>query len=172
MSIHSTFRYNKRTIRNERKVTAMSISSRFSVGIHILSLIKLSKEGECSSGFLASSVNTNPVVIRKIMGMLKKANLIEVHPGVAGAKLARKSTEITMLDVYKAVDVVREGELFSVHDNPNPECPVGRNIQNAIEPLFVQAQFAMEKILANVTLEDIINGINEVGTEGQVQRPK
>lgn len=150
----------------------MSISSRFSVGIHILSLIEITEEGECSSGFLASSVNTNPVVIRKIMGMLKKANLIEVHPGVAGAKLIRKPSEITMLDVYKAVDVVREGELFSVHDNPNPECPVGRNIQNAIEPLFATAQFAMEKILANVTLNDIINGINDNGTEGQVLRPR
>lgn len=139
----------------------MSISSRFSVGIHILSLINLSKEGECSSGFLASSVNTNPVVIRKIMGMLKKANLIEVHPGVAGAKLAKSPSEITMLDIYQAVDVVRDGELFSIHDNPNPECTVGRNIQNAIEPLFAGAQFAMEKVLGNVTLEDIVNGINE-----------
>ncbi|MEH7381842.1 Rrf2 family transcriptional regulator [Bacillus sp. JJ1533] len=139
----------------------MSISSRFSVGIHILSLIHLTKEDECSSGFLASSVNTNPVVIRKIMGMLKKANLIKVHPGVAGAKLAKRPTEITMLDIYKAVDVVKDGELFSVHDSPNPDCTVGRNIQNTIEPLFAQAQFAMEKVLASVTLEDIVDGIYE-----------
>ncbi|MEH7237789.1 Rrf2 family transcriptional regulator [Bacillus sp. JJ1562] len=139
----------------------MSISSRFSVGIHILTLINLAKEGECSSGFLASSVNTNPVVIRKIMGMLKKAKLIDVHPGVAGAKLVNRPAEITLLDIYKAVDVVRDGELFSIHDNPNPECTVGKNIQNTIEPLFAQAQFAMEKVLANVTLEDIVKGINE-----------
>ncbi len=142
----------------------MSISSRFSVGIHILSLIHMNDEGESSSSFLASSVNTNPVVIRKIMGMLKKANLIEVNPGVAGAKLVKSPSEITMLDVYKAVDVVRAGELFSVHDNPNPSCLVGKNIQNAIEPLFAQAQFAMEKVLANVTLEDIIDGMNLNGT--------
>lgn len=132
----------------------MSISSRFAVGIHILTLIELQKEGVTSSEFLASSVNTNPAVIRKIMSMLKKAGLIEVHPGIAGAKLAKEISDITLYDVYKAVDVVQENELFSIHDNPNPDCPVGRNIQNTIEPLFTAAQLAMEKVLRNVTLEE------------------
>ncbi|MCB5936554.1 Rrf2 family transcriptional regulator [Caldibacillus thermoamylovorans] len=137
----------------------MSISSRFAVGIHILTLIELQKEGVTSSEFLASSVNTNPAVIRKIMSMLKKAGLIEVHPGIAGAKLAKEISDITLYDVYKAVDVVQENELFSIHDNPNPDCPVGRNIQNTIEPLFTAAQLAMEKVLRNVTLEDIVKDI-------------
>ncbi|USK60782.1 Rrf2 family transcriptional regulator [Peribacillus asahii] len=137
----------------------MSISSRFAVGIHILALIDLNKEGTSSSEFLASSVNTNSAVIRKIMGMLKKAGLVEVHPGIAGAKLAKKLSEITLLDVYKAVSVVQEKELFSVHDNPNPKCPVGRNIQNTIEPLFTAAQLAMEKVLGSLTLEDVVKDI-------------
>ncbi|NWQ44113.1 Rrf2 family transcriptional regulator [Bacillus sp. EB106-08-02-XG196] len=137
----------------------MSISSRFAVGIHILTLIEFNKEGITSSEFLASSVNTNPAVIRKLMGMLKKAGLIEVHPGIAGSKLAKELSEITLFDVYKAVNVVQEKELFSVHDNPNPECPVGRNIQNTIEPLFTAAQFAMEKVLGGVTLEDVVKDI-------------
>jgi Rrf2 family protein len=137
----------------------MSISSRFAVGIHILTLIELNKEGVTSSEFLASSVNTNPAVIRKLMGMLKKAGLIEVHPGIAGSKLTKQLSEITLFDVYKAVNVVQEGELFSVHEKPNPECPVGRNIQNAIEPLFAAAQLAMEKVLGSVTLEDVVKDI-------------
>lgn len=137
----------------------MSISSRFAVGIHILALTDLNKEGTSSSEFLASSVNTNPAVIRKLMGMLKKAGLVEVHPGIAGAKVAKQLSEITLLDVYKAVNVVQDKELFSVHDNPNPECPVGRNIQNTIEPLFTAAQLAMEKVLGNVTLEDVVKDI-------------
>ncbi|MGM7721559.1 Rrf2 family transcriptional regulator [Metabacillus sp. Hm71] len=137
----------------------MSISSRFSVGIHILALIELNKEGVTSSEFLASSVNTNPAVIRKLMGMLKKAGLIEVHPGIAGAKLSKKLSEITLFDVYKAVNVVQEKELFSKHENPNPDCLVGRNIQNTIEPLFSAAQLAMEKVLKNVTLEDVVKDI-------------
>lgn len=137
----------------------MSISSRLSVGIHILALIEFNKEGVSSSEFLAGSVNTNPTLIRKIMGMLKKAGLIEVQPGIAGAKLARKLSDITMLDIYKAVNVVQEKELFSVHDHPNPDCPVGRNIQDAIDPLFTAAQLALEKTLENVTLEDVVSDI-------------
>jgi Rrf2 family protein len=137
----------------------MSISSRFAVGIHILALIELNKEGTSSSEFIASSVNTNPAVIRKLMGMLKKAGLVEVHPGIAGAKLAKELSDITLIDVYKAVNVVQDKELFSVHDNPNPECPVGRNIQNTIEPLFIAAQLAMEKVLGSVTLKDVVKDI-------------
>ncbi|WIL38497.1 Rrf2 family transcriptional regulator [Kurthia sp. YJT4] len=139
----------------------MAISSRFSVGIHILTLLEINKNEVNSSEYLAGSVNTNPAVIRKIMGMLKKAGLIEVQPGIAGAKLAKDLSEITLLDVYKAVQVVKDHELFSVHDNPNPECPVGRNIQSTIEPLFLHAQTAMEKSLQHVTIEDVVKDIAE-----------
>ncbi|MDP4087146.1 MAG: Rrf2 family transcriptional regulator [Bacillota bacterium] len=137
----------------------MSISSRFTVGVHVLALIELNKEGISSSEFLAGSVNTNPTLIRKIMGMLKKAGLIEVHPGIAGAKLAKEPSYITLLDVYKAVDVVKEKELFSVHENPHPNCPVGRNIQDSITPVLSAAQLALEKVLGNVTIEDILKDI-------------
>ncbi|WP_409305570.1 Rrf2 family transcriptional regulator [Peribacillus sp. SCS-155] len=139
----------------------MSISSRFAVGIHILTLIEFNKDKASSSEFLAESVNTNPVLIRRIIGMLKKAGLVEVRPGIAGTKLARKLSEITLLDVYKAVNVVQDNELFSVHENPNPKCPVGRNIQDTIIPVLSTAQSAMEKVLGNVTIEDIVKDIVE-----------
>jgi DNA-binding IscR family transcriptional regulator len=139
----------------------MSISSRFAVGIHILALIEMNKDGVSSSEFLAGSVNTNPAVIRKIMGMLKKAGLINVQPGIAGAELAKDLSDITLLDVYKAVQVVKDKELFSIHESPNPACTVGRNIQNTIEPLFFSAQTALEKALENTTIEDVVKGIVE-----------
>lgn len=134
----------------------MSISSRFAVGIHILTLIEFNKNGVTSSDFLAGSVNTNPALIRKIMAMLKKAGLIEVKPGVASAKLAKELGDITLYDVYHAVSVVEENELFSIHDNPNPACPVGQNIQATIEPIFIHAQSAMESVLKDATLADIV----------------
>lgn len=139
----------------------VSISSRFAVGIHILSLIEINKSGVSTSEFLAGSVNTNPVVIRKIMGMLKNAGLVNVRPGVAGAELAKDLSQITLLDVYKAVDVVKEDELFSIHEHPNPACPVGRNIQDAIGPFFSIAQTALEKALGNVTIKDVVKDIIE-----------
>ena len=139
----------------------MSISSRFAVGIHILVLIAINKSGVSTSGFIAGSVNTNPAVIRKITGMLKNAGLVNVRPGIAGAELAKALADITLLDVYKAVNVVQAKELFSIHEKPNPDCPVGRNIQSAIEPLFSVAQLALEKALGNVTIEDVVKDITE-----------
>jgi len=137
----------------------MTISSRFAVAIHILSLLELNKDGVSTSEYISGSVNTNPVVIRRIMSMLSKAGLANVRPGVAGAKLARDISEITLLDVYRAVHVVEEDGLFSVHEKPNLECPVGRNIQASIEPIFSAAQKAMEDTLAKVTLQDIVEDI-------------
>jgi len=137
----------------------LSISSRFAVGVHILALLEINKDGVSTSEFLAASVNTNPVVIRKIMGMLKQAQLVNVRPGVAGAELAKSLSEISLLDVYKAVNVVNEKELFSIHENPNPQCPVGRNIQDAIVPLFATAQSALEKALDYITIEDVVKDI-------------
>lgn len=138
----------------------MTISSRFSVAIHILSLLEISKDEICTSEYIAGSVNTNPVVIRRIMGMLSKAGLVEVRMGVAGAKLSRQLDQITLLDVYRAVHVVEEDGLFAVHDQTNPDCLVGKNIQAAIEPIFSKAQKAMENTLAAVTLQDVVNEIS------------
>lgn len=138
----------------------MTISSRFSVAIHILSLLEINKDGISTSEYISGSVNTNPVVIRRIMGMLNKAGLVEVRTGVAGSKLSRPLDRITLLDVYRAVHVVEEDGLFAVHDHPNPDCPVGRNIQSAIEPIFSLAQKAMENTLAAVTLQDVVDEIS------------
>jgi len=139
----------------------LQISSRFSVGVHILALLDINKDGISSSEFLAGSVNTNPTLIRKIMGMLKKNGLIEVQPGIAGASLAKAPSDIRLVDVYKAVEVVKDQELFSVHENPLRECLVGRNIQESITPVLSAAQIALEKELENVTIEDIIKDIKK-----------
>ncbi|MFJ7755361.1 Rrf2 family transcriptional regulator [Peribacillus muralis] len=139
----------------------MSISTRFSVGIHILSLLEINKEVVNTSDYIAKSVNTNPALIRKITGMLKSAGLVNVRPGIAGATLAKGLSDITLLEVYKAVNVTHDKELFGVHENPNPACPVGRNIQSAIEPLFSVAELALEKALGAVTLEDVVKEIIE-----------
>lgn len=137
------------------------VTSRFAVGIHILSLLEINKDTVNTSDFLAGSVGTNPVVIRRITGMLSKAGLVDVKPGVAGAKLKKEAAEITLLDVYRAVNAVEEDALFSVHDSPNPACIVGRNIQNAISPIFISAQKAMEDQLASVSIADVIYDLSQ-----------
>ncbi|UFJ41041.1 Rrf2 family transcriptional regulator [Brevibacillus humidisoli] len=130
----------------------MTISSRFSVAVHILSLLHFCKDERPTSEFIAGSVNTNPVVVRRIMGMLSKAGLIKTSQGVPGATLACPIGDITMLDVYRAVQADQD-ELFAMHDHPNPSCPVGRTIQKSLDVVFSHAQQAMENELANVTIE-------------------
>jgi Rrf2 family protein len=136
----------------------MQISTRFSVGVHILALVYFCRDGGITSERMAGSVNTNPVVVRRIMGQLKRAGLIYTTPGVAGAILARPPEAITLLDVYHAVDAVHN-TLFDVHENTNPACPVGANIQAALESALTDAQAAMENTLRRVTIADVIAGI-------------
>lgn len=143
-------------------MTVIRISSRFTVGVHILSLVSLQQSKVlCTSEWIAGSVNTNPVVIRKIMGMLKKAGLLEIRRGTGGAFLLKPLHEIKLLDVYRAVDVVEEGELFQFHEQPNPDCPVGANIQSVLEVVLLTAQEAMERVLAGISLGDIVTSLNK-----------
>lgn len=139
----------------------MQISSRFSVGVHILTLLATTPAGELlTSDRLAGSVNTNPVVIRRILGQLKKVGLVEVRAAAGGTYLRRHPAAITLLEVYQAVEVV-EGRLFSMHNAPNPKCPVGRNIQGALDGTLLRAQAALEKELAGVTIAQVVAGIGE-----------
>ncbi|MGG3281924.1 Rrf2 family transcriptional regulator [Paenibacillus solani] len=143
----------------------MNISSRFAVAIHILTILEMNKAGVSTSDYIAESVNTNPVVIRRIVGMLSKAGLVEVKPGVAGARLAKLPSEITLLDIYHAVHVVQEDSLFGIHENSDTKCPVGKHIQSAIVPVFSAAQKAMENTLQGVDLEEIVGRV-QASTDG------
>jgi len=134
----------------------MKISSRFSIAVHILSLLAISPHAHCTSEWIAESVGTNPVIIRRILGQLKKAGLVRVRAGSGGASLAKALSGIRLLDVYRAADVVGEGELFHIHEEPNPACPVGANIQAVLQLLLAHAQEAMEKVLAEVTMEELV----------------
>ncbi|WP_204502298.1 Rrf2 family transcriptional regulator [Aquibacillus albus] len=130
------------------------ISTRFSIAVHTLSLIAVSSD-DCTGDFIADSVNTNPVIIRRIMGMLKKAGLLEVRPGVGGASLLKSPEKITLLDIYRAVNVTEENKLFRIHDDPNVRCPVGRNIELVLQSELKEAQSAMEQRLAQTNLSQL-----------------
>ncbi|MCJ1661090.1 Rrf2 family transcriptional regulator [Staphylococcus sp. NRL 16/872] len=137
----------------------MKISSRFTVAVHILSLVKIENNQTLTSAYIANSVNTNSVVIRRLISKLKQADLIETHQGSGGIQLLKPLSDITLLDVYKAVEVVEEGELFQIHEDTNINCVVGANIQSVLEIVLLRAQDAMETVLKNVTMEDIVSGI-------------
>jgi DNA-binding IscR family transcriptional regulator len=133
----------------------MQISSRFSVAIHILALLELTKREVPTSSYIAQSVKTNPVVIRRILGMLKVAGLVKVNRGSGGSYLLKSSSDITLLNIYKAVSSDKDVSLFKKQSEPNYNCPVGANILSVIEPAMIAAQEAMEFELTKVTMEDI-----------------
>ena len=137
----------------------MKITSRFTVAVHTLLVINTFQDKvKTTSEFIASSVNVNPVVIRRTMQSLKAAGMIDVKAGSGGARLARRPEDITLFDVYSAVDSV-EGDLFHFHENPNPACPVGKNIHSVLDGHLADAQQAMENELKKTTLADLAGQI-------------
>lgn len=115
-----------------------------------------------TSDFLAKSTNVNPVIIRKILGQLKNAGLIEVNRGSGGASIIKPLNEITLLDVYKATECVEHGKLFDFHENPNALCPVGKNIHKVIDNKLLIAQEALENELSKVTLENLKEDFSKI----------
>ena len=111
-------------------------------------------------------MNTNPVIIRRVLGKLKKVGLVNVRSGTGGAYLIKELKDITLFDIYQAVEVVQEEQLFHLHEEPNPQCPVGANIQCVLQLVLLRAQFAMEDVLAKVTMEQLVAGlIEKIGSE-------
>lgn len=134
----------------------MQISSRFTIAVHIFTCIDtFQKDYKITSDFLAASTNVNPVIIRKLLSQLKAAGLVHVMRGSGGASITKSLNAITLLDIYKAVECVEDGTLFHFHENPNTDCPVGRNIHYILDDKLQRVQRAMEKELESITLEDI-----------------
>ncbi|WP_175881845.1 Rrf2 family transcriptional regulator [Burkholderia sp. BCC0044] len=132
----------------------MNTSSRFAFAVHVLALLSMQEGVPLSSDIIAGSVNTNPALIRRLLSMLAAAGLTTSQLGAGGgALLAREPGEITLLDVYRAVD---EAQLFALHrETPNPACLVGRHIQGVLTGYIGDAQRAMEASLATRTLVDV-----------------
>ena len=141
----------------------MQISSRFTIAVHVLVAIETFKdEYKITSEFLASSVNVNPTVIRRLLQQLKKADIITVKRGSGGADIERPLEDITLLDVYNAVEPVENGELFHFHENPSELCPVGRNIHMIMDYRLEEIQKAMEDKMKSVTIADVMKDANKL----------
>ena len=136
----------------------MQISSRFTIAVHVLTCIPvLDGQMQLNSESIAGSIGVKPVVVRNIFRQLKKANLIIVQRGGnGGVSLARELTDITLLDVSRAVDSVPDGQLFHFHENPNAACPVGRNIHHVMDGRLAEIQAAMEEKMNEMTLADVV----------------
>lgn len=140
-------------------MSQMGSSSRFAVATHILALLAHAEPNEhVTSDYIAASVNTSPVVIRRLLKTLSEAGLVRTKEGSqGGSELAVPADQLTLLDVYRAVD---EGDLFTLHRNPpNPGCVVGRSIKGVLKRVVDEAQAAMERELAAVTIAQLLTRV-------------
>ena len=115
------------------------------------------KKTKVTSDFLAASVGVNPVIIRKTLSQLKNVELISVARGTGGTEIIKDLNEITLLDVYQAVECLgKTGQLFSFHENPNPSCPIGSNIHAVLDQKLLDIQEAMENQLRQMSLAQVV----------------
>jgi Rrf2 family protein len=136
----------------------MSANSRLTIAVHALAWMALAqRQGRepLTSDQVAASVNTNPVVIRRSLGDLRRAGLVEVRHGTgAGWLLARAPERITLLDVYEAVET---DPLFGLHRNePNLECPVGKGIRPALREIYDGVETAVRDEMARTSVTDVL----------------
>ena len=133
----------------------MSTSSRFAVAVHVLTLMAWSDEDPLKSEQMAESVNTNPVVIRRMLCELAQDRLVVSQTGsTGGSHLARQPGQITLLDVYRAIECPG---VFSLHrQHPSRRCPVGANIETVLDEVRGQVDSVIEQALAGITIEDIL----------------
>jgi Rrf2 family protein len=135
----------------------------------MLTIFALKRGEALTSEFISCSVNTNPVVIRRLLGSLRAAGLVESKPGVGGGwSLLVDPERITLLDVLRALEP--HSELFALHRNePNPECPCGQHIQDVLTEVYDKVQKSVARHLAGFTIAFIarkIEGrIKEYGLE-------
>lgn len=139
----------------------MQFSSRLPIAVHILlAIVEFEGKEKTTSTFLAGSVNVNPVIIRNTLGQLKAAGLVTVKAGEGGASLAKEPKDITLMDIFDAVE--KAEALFHFHENPNPECPVGKNVHIVLDNKLSAIQEAMRKKMDSITLQDLIDDMNDI----------
>jgi Rrf2 family protein len=140
----------------------MLSSSRFVVAVHVMSLLAhYGKKGPVCSSVIAKSVETNPVVIRRLMSQLESHGLVQSTSGRSGGfLLAKQATAISLAEIYQAVE---DEQVFRVHRNSeNPECETARAIFKALMPRLCEASRAMTQSLSQTYLSDLTTEVRQL----------
>ena len=136
------------------------MDTKFSVAVHVLILISESPN-PISSDQMAESVGTNASYIRKILALLKKAEIVDSHRGISGYSLTVAPEQLTLFQVYQAVMEESKLHLLDIHQNPNDQCIVGRHIKPVLTGMFADIEEGFARSLAGKTLADCIADIRK-----------
>lgn len=130
------------------------------MAVHILMMLANKSDENVKSEYLAESVNTNAVVIRRLLCQLRQANLVVSQTGASGGtRLAKKAENVNLADVFYAVS---RGEIFALHrKTPNQDCPVGKNIESILCNLQKEVDTAIGEKLGRYTLRDVLERVEE-----------
>jgi Rrf2 family protein len=139
----------------------MHTNSRFVVAIHALGLAMIARSQDAGEAItserMAERVNTNPVVVRRCLGALREAGLVTSQPGPGGGwRLTRPPEEITLRDVYRAVE---HEPFFAFPKHPSPDCPLGQCLPGVLATCLREAEAALEERLARVTIADVVDAV-------------
>ena len=147
----------------------MATSSRFAVAVHVLTLLAFAEDEPLKSEHVACSVNTNPVVIRRILCALGRAGLVTSQTGAAGgSRLARRPDQITLREVYRAVE---PPSVFSLHRQPpSRECLVGMNIESVLEDVLGEVDGAVDQVLSRITVGRVMRTVRRCGAAAARRR--
>lgn len=138
----------------------MRTSCRFAMAVHVLTVLAYKDGDRVTSDLLARSVNTNPVIIRRLLLVLQQARLVETRKGAGfGSRLSRSAARINLGEVFRAVE---QDEAFCLpRKKPNQACPVGHCIQAALAKVFCSAFKALETDLGKTTLADVVKTVHQ-----------
>ena len=137
----------------------MNTNQQFSVSVHILAILAAYPNTPVTSETIAESVDTNPVVIRRIMAHLRQHGLVDSRPGASGGwHLLHDPASINLREVYRAI---RHENVLALHQHPNPDCPIGGQIRATLGPVFDEAQDSLEAALEHFTISNLLESILE-----------
>ena len=136
------------------------MDTKFSVAVHVL-ILSSETQSPINSDQMAKSVGTNASYIRKILALLKKAEIVDSHSGISGYSLTVAPEQLTLFQVYQAVMEESKLHLLDIHQNPNDQCIVGRHIKPVLTGMFADIEEGFARSLAGKTLADCIADIRK-----------
>lgn len=141
----------------------MQISMKCSVAVHCLIFIHEAKGiAKVTSSLLAESTGCNPVVIRNIISALKKAGLITVPRGTGGAELCKDPSQITLYQIYAALEPNGLASLIGIHPCQDRPCPVAQNIRKVLQTPYHKIEDSIKQAMESVTLQSMIDDFDHL----------
>ena len=136
------------------------------MAVHVLAVLAYKEGDRVTSAFLAGSINTNPVIVRRLLLVLQRAKLVETGKGAgSGSRLSRSPGRINLAQIYRAVEEVEP--FASPSRKPNASCPVGHCIRETLDRVFASAEVALERDLEKTTLAGVIHAVKTSGACNQ-----